>query len=62
MVFRFVFKNRFGNVPNPQSVNRAIKRTNAEYHSTEEVQAKKEKCELVMLPNFSACHLRTLSA
>ncbi len=54
----FVFKNRFGNVPNPQSVNRAIKRIIAEYNSIEEVQAKKEKREPVMLPNFSAHHLR----
>ncbi len=37
----FVFKNRFGNVPNPQSVNRAIKRIISEYNSIEEVQAKK---------------------
>lgn len=35
----FVFCNRFGNVPNPQSVNRAIKRIVADYNASEEVNA-----------------------
>ncbi len=54
----FVFSNRFGNVPNPQSVNRAIKRIIADYNATEAVNAKKEHREAVMLPDFSAHHLR----
>lgn len=54
----FVFKNRFGNIPNPQSVNRAIKRIISEYNSIEEVDAKKEKRQPLILPNFSAHHLR----
>ena len=29
----FIFCNRFGNVPNPQSVNRAIKRIIADYNA-----------------------------
>ena len=37
----FIFCNRFGNVPNPQSVNRAIKRIVADYNAGEEVKAKK---------------------
>lgn len=54
----FVFKNRFGNVPNPQSVNRAIKRIIQEYNSIEEVDAKKEKRVPLILPDFSVHHLR----
>lgn len=54
----FVFSNRFGNVPNPQSVNRAIKRIIADYNTEEAVQAKKEHREPILLPDFSAHHLR----
>lgn len=36
----FIFCNRFGNVPNPQSVNRAIKRIIADYNAGEEVEAR----------------------
>ena len=54
----FIFCNRFGNVPNPQSVNRALKRIVADYNASEEVNAKKEHREAVMLPDFSAHHLR----
>jgi integrase len=54
----FIFCSRFGNVPNPQSVNRAIKRIIADYNATEEVAAKKQHREAVLLPDFSAHHLR----
>lgn len=54
----FVFCNRFGNVPNPQSVNRTIKRIVANYNADEEVNAKKERREPVIIPHFSAHHLR----
>lgn len=54
----FIFCSRFGNVPNPQSVNRAIKRIIADYNATEEVTAKKQHREAVLLPDFSAHHLR----
>ncbi len=54
----FIFCNRFGNVPNPQSVNRTIKRIISDYNSVEEVRAKKESREAIMLPDFSAHHLR----
>ena len=50
----FVFCNRYGNVMNAQSVNRAIKRISSAYNATEEVEAKKEHREPVLLPNFSA--------
>ena len=36
----FVFCSRFGNVPNPQSVNRAIKRIIADYNEDKEVASK----------------------
>ena len=54
----FIFCNRFGNVPNPQSVNRAIKRIIADYNVGEEVEAKKQHREAVLLPDFSAHYLR----
>ncbi len=54
----FVFNNRFGNVPNPQSVNRAIKRIISDYNAEEEIQAKKEHRDPILLPDFSAHHLR----
>ena len=52
----FVFTNRFGMPHNPQSVNRAIKRIVDAHNSEEEVNAKKEKREPVMIPRFS-CHI-----
>ena len=54
----FIFCNRFGNVPNPQSVNRTIKRIISSYNAGEEVDAKKERREPVIIPDFSAHHLR----
>ena len=57
----FIFCNRFGNVPNPQSVNCAIKRIIADYNAGEEVEAKKRYREAVLLPDFfgtsSAAHV-----
>ena len=54
----FVFMNRFGNVPNPQSVNDAIKRIYENYNAEELLNAKREKREPVLLPHFSCHHLR----
>ena len=54
----FIFCNRFGNVPNPQSVNRAIKRIVSDYNAMEEISAKREHRKAVLLPDFSAHHLR----
>jgi len=54
----FIFCNRFGNVPNPQSVNRAIKRIIADYNASEAVEAKKQHRDAILLPDFAAHHLR----
>jgi len=54
----FVFINRFGSVPNPQAVNRTIKRIASSYNAEESVNAKRERREPVILPNFSCHHLR----
>ena len=54
----FVFCNRYGNIMNAQSVNRAIKRISSAYNATEGIEAKKEHREPVLLPDFSAHSLR----
>ena len=54
----FVFCNRFGSVHNPQSINRAIKRIVNSYNSEELLNAKKEKREPLLLPEFTCHHLR----
>jgi integrase len=52
----FVFTNRFGAPHNPAAVNRAIKRIVDTHNAEEEVAAKKEKREPVIIPRFS-CHI-----
>lgn len=52
----FVFTNRFGNPHNPAAVNRAIKRIVDTHNSEEEVEAKKEKRDPIIIPRFS-CHI-----
>lgn len=52
----FVFSNRFGSPHNPAAVNRAIKRIVDAHNAEEEVTAKKEKREPIMIPRFS-CHI-----
>ena len=52
----FIFTNRFGNPHNPASVNRTIKRIVDAHNSEEEIKAKKQKREPVMVPRFS-CHV-----
>lgn len=54
----FVFLNRFGNVHNPQTINRAIKRIVRSYNSEEAERALKEDREGVYLPDFSCHNLR----
>lgn len=54
----FVFCNRFGNALNPQCVNRTIKRIVSSYNAEEEINAKKERREPLLLPYFSAHILR----
>ncbi len=52
----FIFQNRFGNIHNPQAINRAIKRIYESYNAEEIVKAKKEKREPILIPHFS-CHI-----
>ena len=54
----FVFCNRFGNLHNPQAINRAIKRITENHNSEEIVKAKKENRPAVIIPHFSCHHLR----
>lgn len=53
-----IFCNRFGSVPNPQTVNHTIKRIANNYNADEVVRAKKEHRDPIILPNFSCHHLR----
>lgn len=54
----FIFQNRYGDVPNPQSINKAIKRITSSYNANEIVEAKKEHRDPVIIPDFSCHHLR----
>lgn len=54
----FVFCNRFGNVHNPQTINRTIRRISENYNAEEVLKAKRERRQPVILPHFSCHHLR----
>ncbi len=54
----FIFCNRFGNIHNPQTVNRTIKRILENYNAEEVLKAKKERRQPVIIPHFSCHHLR----
>lgn len=54
----FVFVNRNGGGPNPQTINRTIKRISHSYNSEEVVKAKRERRDPIILPDFSCHHLR----
>lgn len=54
----FIFCNRFGNVHNPQTVNRTIKRILENYNAEEVLNAKKERRQPIILSHFSCHHLR----
>lgn len=54
----FIFLNREGRIHNPQAINRAIKRMTEAYNVREEVEARKEKREPILIPHFSCHHLR----
>lgn len=54
----FVFKNRYGGVPNYNTVNQAIKRIINSHNADEVILAKREKREPVIIPNFSCHHFR----
>ena len=54
----FVFLNRYGNVHNPQTINRAISRI-VQAHNIEEIElAEKQKREPIIIPHFSCHNLR----
>ncbi len=52
----FIFCNRYGGLHNPASINRAIKRLVDDHNAREEVNARREGREAVMIPRFS-CHI-----
>ena len=54
----FIFMNRYGNVHNPQAINRAIKRIYESYNAEEVVKAAREHREPLLIPHFSCHHLR----
>ena len=54
----FIFRNRFGYVHNPMTINRAIKRIYEAYNKEEIVKAKDEHREPVIIPHFSVHNLR----
>ncbi len=52
----FIFCNRYGNIHTPGALNRAIKRIVDNHNAQEEVKAKREGREPIMIPRFS-CHI-----
>ena len=54
----FVFCNRFGNILNPQTINRTIKSILENHNAEEILKAKREHRQPVIIPNFSCHHLR----
>ncbi len=55
----FVFCNRYGNIMNAQSVNRAIKRISSAYNATEEIEAKKRASGAGAVAGFFSAQLET---
>ena len=54
----FIFQNRYGNVHNPMTINRAIKRIYTAYNEEETVKAQEEKRKPILIPHFSCHNLR----
>lgn len=54
----FVFVNRYGNVHNPQTINRAIERIYTAFNTEEAAKAKAEKREPLVIRHFSVHNLR----
>ena len=48
----FIFSNRFGNLHNPQSINRTIRRISESYNAEEVLKAKKERRQPVIIPHL----------
>ena len=54
----FIFQNRFGNVHNPMTINRAIVRIYKACNAEEEKRAKEERRKPILIPHFSCHNLR----
>ncbi len=54
----FIWKNRYGKLLSPASVNRALKRITDEYNRIEKENAAKESRKPELLPHFTAHNLR----
>ena len=54
----FVFSNKYGNLHNPHCINLAIKRVTESHNAREIIEAKRQRREPVIIPHFSAHHLR----
>ena len=52
----FIFSNRNGNIHNPASINRVIKRIVSDYNAKEIISAKRENRDPIIVPSFS-CHI-----
>lgn len=54
----FIFSNKYGSLHRPQCINAAIKRIYESHNAREIIDAKREGREPVIIPHFSAHHLR----
>lgn len=54
----FIFLNRFGNIHNPQTINRTIKRITLAYNEQEMEIADREQRAPILIPPFSSHNLR----
>ena len=54
----FIFMNRNNEIHKPQTINRAIERIRVAHNVQEEVKAKRESRDPVIIPHFSAHHIR----
>ena len=54
----FIFSNRNGHLHNPHCINSALRRVTESHNAREIVEAKREHREPVIIPKFSAHHLR----
>ena len=52
----FIFCNRFGNLLNQETINSKIKDIVSDYNAREEVNAKREHRDPLLIPRFS-CHV-----
>lgn len=57
-ISKFIFTNRYGNLYNPQAINRAIARIINSYNMEEKEKVRIEKREPVIIPHISCHNLR----